>query len=75
LSPGKLSVVGTYPVTSTSRLSLGKQLIVAITAAPPAISSFIVSIDLGGFNDNPPESKVMPLPMRAIFFFDRRAGW
>jgi hypothetical protein len=34
----------------------------------------MVSIDLDGFNDNPPESKVMPLPIRAIFFFGLRAG-
>ncbi len=32
------------------------------TAAAPLMSAFIVSIDLDGFRDSPPESKVMPLP-------------
>jgi hypothetical protein len=41
---------------------------VAITAAPPAMSSFMVSIDLAGLSDKPPESKVMPLPMSATSF-------
>ena len=46
----------------------------AITAAPPAISNFIVSIDLDGLSDRPPESKVIPLPIRAIFFLALTSG-
>ena len=46
----------------------------AITAAPPAMSSFMVSIDFDGLSDRPPESKVMPLPISATFFFGLPAG-
>ena len=39
---------------------------VAATAAAPAMSHFIVSIPVAGLMQSPPESKVMPLPTRAI---------
>ena len=38
---------------------------VCITAAAPAMSSFIVSMPAAGLIDRPPESKVIPLPTRA----------
>ncbi len=41
-------------------------LIAAITEAPPAISVFIAPIFSEGFREIPPESKVMPLPIKAI---------
>src|ERR1051325_4315597 len=37
-------------------------------AAPPAMSSFIVSIPLPVLSESPPESKVIPLPISATFF-------
>ena len=36
------------------------------TAAAPAMSHFIVSIPLAGLMHRPPESKVMPLPTKAM---------
>ena len=36
------------------------------TCAAPPISFFISSMALDGFRSNPPESKVMPLPIRVI---------
>ena len=38
----------------------------ASIAAAPAMSHFIVSIPSGVLSDRPPESKVTPLPTRAI---------
>ncbi len=35
---------------------------VARTAAAPDMSVFMVVMDVAGFNDRPPESKVIPLP-------------
>ena len=48
---------------------------VPITAAPPAMSSFMVSMDFAGLSDKPPESKVIPLPISATFFRALPAGW
>ncbi len=41
--------------------------IVAATIAEPDISNFIETIDLEGFNEYPPESKVIPLPIITVF--------
>ena len=37
-----------------------------VTVAAPPISHFISSIDFGGFNDSPPESKHTPLPINVM---------
>ena len=39
---------------------------VANTVAAPVMSYFIPIIEVAGFSDNPPVSKVMPFPMRAM---------
>jgi hypothetical protein len=38
------------------------------TAAAPDISHFMVSMELAGLRDKPPESKVKPFPTKAILF-------
>ena len=62
--PGRFSVAGTKAVTSTGRPRRAAAATAPITAAPPAMSYFMVSIDLGGLSESPPESKVIPLPTR-----------
>src|SRR5207249_3661756 len=62
--PGRFSVAGTKAVTSTGRARRAAAATAPITAAPPAMSYFMVSIDLGGLSESPPESKVIPLPTR-----------
>ena len=71
---GRLSVAGTRPNTSASGANSGNTLMTPMTAAPPAMSSFMVSMERAGLRDSPPESNVMPLPMRATFFRARPLG-
>ena len=62
--PGMFSVVGTMPMTLIGALSSAMARIAPITAAPPAMSSFIRSMPSAGLIEMPPVSKVMPLPTR-----------
>src|SRR5450755_239941 len=62
---GMFSAKGAQPVTLTASFSDAIATIDVSTAAAPPISDFIHSIGAAGFNDRPPESKVMPLPTRA----------
>ncbi len=64
---GMFSVAATRPRTETLGLSFPSARMVARTAADPAMSHFIVSIPPAGLSEMPPESKVSPLPTRAIF--------
>ncbi len=43
--------------------------VAATTAAAPLISDFISPMPSAGFSAYPPESKVIPLPTKAIRFF------
>ena len=60
--PGMFSVIGTMPMTRIGALSSAIARIAPITAAPPAMSSFIRSMPSAGLIEMPPVSKVMPLP-------------
>src|SRR3990167_535653 len=62
------SVRAATPMTLTLGCSLATAFIVAITAAAPDMSYFMCSIPWAVFKDNPPESKVMPLPTIAMVF-------
>jgi len=60
---GKFSVNGVKPWTTTfAGFTADNAFITAKTEAAPAMSYFMVSMDAGGFSDNPPESKVIPFP-------------
>jgi hypothetical protein len=48
----------------TARFSSAAARIAAMMAAAPAMSDFIHSISEVRLSDSPPESKVMPLPVR-----------
>ena len=63
---GMFSAVGMSAVTFMRGLSLPTAHIVAIIAAPPDMSPFIASIPAAGLIEMPPESNVIPLPIRAI---------
>ena len=56
------SVIGTTPTTLIGALSRAMALNAPITAAPPAMSSFIRSMPSAGLIEMPPVSKVMPFP-------------
>ena len=60
--PIAFSAAATSPVTFTGHRRAVSAPRTAITTAPPVMSRFIVAIDSAGLIDNPPESKVMPLP-------------
>jgi hypothetical protein len=55
------------PVTLTVTPSSPSADIAPNTAAAPLMSDFMVFIDVDGFSDSPPESKVMPLPTRTTW--------
>ena len=58
----------TRPIAATRWTGSFRAAIVAAaasTAAPPAMSHFIVSMPSLGLSDRPPESKVTPLPTSA----------
>ena len=62
--PGMFSVIGTMPMTSIGAFRSEIARIAPMTAAPPAMSSFIRSMPSAGLIEMPPVSKVMPLPTR-----------
>ena len=62
--PGMFSVEGTTPMTRTGTLSSDSARMAPITAAPPAMSTFIRSMPSAGLMEMPPVSNVMPLPTR-----------
>ena len=64
--PGMFSVVGMMPTTFTRGARAGSTDMVASTAAAPDMSVFMVSMPSAVLSERPPESKVMPLPTRAI---------
>ena len=64
--PGKFSVLAIRPITLIGKLSRAQALRVPRTLAAPHISYFISSIPEAGFNEIPPESKVIPLPTSTI---------
>ena len=65
--PGMFSVTGVTPVTFTLTPRSPQADSVAITAAAPLISVFIVSIPPAVFSERPPESNVMPLPAKTTW--------
>ena len=67
LPDGMFSVAAMSPCTSAFGARSGSTAKRPRTAAAPAMSHFMVSMWLDGLSDKPPESKVMPLPMMAIF--------
>ena len=68
--PGMFSVIGTTPRQRTGRLSRAMAAIAAITAAPPDMSSFILSMLSAGLIEMPPVSNVIPLPTRPSVTLD-----
>ena len=64
---GRFSAIANQPVTCTSTPKLAAAITVPSTAAAPAISDFISGMEEAGLIDRPPESKVMPLPIRATW--------
>ena len=60
--PGMFSVVGTTPITRIGASSSAAARSAPITAAPPAMSTFIRSMPSAGLIEMPPVSNVMPLP-------------
>ena len=62
------------PTTFTSGRSLPSARMAKSTAPAPAMSPFISHILSPGFRLIPPESKVMPLPTRAIVSFEALRG-
>ncbi len=68
---GMLSVAATRPCTSIAGLSRGSTLRTPRTAAAPDMSPFIHAMPSAVLRSSPPESNVMPLPIRAS---RRRAG-
>ncbi len=57
------SAAGTRPVTLARTPSRPRADIAPITAAPAAMSVFMVFMPSVGFSDRPPLSNVMPLPI------------
>ncbi len=62
---GMFSTSGTYPVTRVFTPSAASVDIAAITAAPPPMSVFIVSMPPAVLSERPPESNTTPLPTSA----------
>jgi hypothetical protein len=62
--PGMFSAAGTTPMTRSGIPSSAIARMAAITAAPPAMSSFIRSMPSADLIEMPPESKVTPFPTR-----------
>ena len=62
LLPGMFSTAATTPTTRIGASSRLSARIAVITAAPPAMSSFIRSIISAGLIEMPPVSNVTPLP-------------
>ena len=63
---GMFSVAGTTPMTLAGSPSSAIAPIVSITAADPDMSIFISCMPPEGLIEIPPESKVTPLPTRAV---------
>ncbi len=68
-SPGRydvadcmFSAAAITAIVRTGRRSSATAAIPSSTAAPPAMSPFMSCIRSGGFNETPPESKVIALP-------------
>ncbi len=59
---GMFSASASNPVTFTPTARSANADMAPTMAAAPLMSDFMVFIDADGFNDRPPESKVMPLP-------------
>ena len=59
---GMFSVQGAMPITRTFTPAALQAPSVAMTAAAPLMSSFIVIMPSPLLSDRPPESNVMPLP-------------
>ena len=62
LPPGMFSAAGTMPTTRMGAFSIEMARMAQMTAAPPAMSSFIRSMPSAGLIEIPPVSNVMPLP-------------
>ena len=58
------SVIGTTANTRIGACSIASARIAQITAAPPAMSSFIRSMPSAGLIEIPPASNVTPLPTK-----------
>ena len=65
---GMFSTSGTYPTMGVLTSSADSADIAAITAAPPDMSVFIVSMPPAVLSDRPPESNTTPLPTNASDF-------
>ena len=61
---GMFSVAGTTPMHRTRAPRRAIATIAQITAAPPDMSSFILSMLSDGLIEMPPVSNVMPFPTR-----------
>ena len=70
LPDGMFSVQAAMACTSYGTPMSASTPMALMTAAAPDMSIFMSSIAFDGLSDRPPESKVTPLPMSAIFFFD-----
>ena len=66
MCPGMFSAQQRMPITRTLGCSLAMVRMVARTAAAPPMSPFISHILSAGLMEMPPESKVRPLPTRAM---------
>ena len=64
LPPGRFSHAGTMTIKSSGRRSRALALSAPRTLAAPHMSNFISSMPSPGLSEMPPESKVMPLPIR-----------
>ena len=64
LPPGMFSVAGTMAVTLIGAPRRARAPVAAMTAAPPLMSCFMVTMLADGLSEMPPVSKVMPLPIR-----------
>jgi hypothetical protein len=62
---GMFSVAATMPCTTQAGLRAAMACMAAITAAPPAMSTFIDIMPSLSLMDRPPESNVRPLPTSA----------
>ncbi len=72
--PNMLSVIGMYARTRHFGARAGRTDMVPTTAAAPAMSFFMSIIPLAGLMERPPESKVIPLPTRAMVPVRRAAA-
>ena len=64
-APGMFSASASHAVTRIGSARRAAVTMAPSTVAAPAMSDFISGMDEAGLRDRPPESKVMPLPMRA----------